>query len=63
MTDHDPRVPFPGYVYTPQASDRADAAQAAAREAILALAAGSLFDTEPAAIAKTLAQLATDDAP
>lgn len=54
--------PFPGYRFDAAASRRADAAQAAARAAILALDGGSLFDTEPALIAKTLTVLKDADA-
>ncbi len=54
----DPLTPFPGYRYSLVASERADAIQAAARDAILTLAPDTLFDTEPALIAKTLARLA-----
>jgi len=55
-----PDEPFPGYVYEPAASARADRGQAAARKAILNHGDGSLFDTEPQLIAKTLAELAAD---
>jgi len=48
--------PFPGYVYSSEAAKRADIAQNAGRKAILKLAEGSLFDTEPALIVKVLAK-------
>ncbi len=48
--------PFPGYVYSSEAANRADIAQNAGRRAILKLAEGSLFDTEPALIDKVVAK-------
>jgi len=48
--------PFPGYVYSSEAAKRADNIQSAGRKAILKLAEGSLFDTEPALIDKVLAK-------
>ena len=47
--------PFPGYIYDTAASNRADRAQKAARDAILKHGDGSLFDTEPQHISKILA--------
>jgi hypothetical protein len=48
--------PFPGYVYSSEAANRADIAQNAGRKAILKTAEGSLFDTEPALIDKIMAK-------
>ena len=52
-----PHEPFPGYVYDAVAAARAAAIQKLARDTILALDGGSLFDTEPALIARTLLEL------
>ena len=49
--------PFPGYCFEPAASERADRAQQFARSAILEHGDGSLFDTEPQLMSKTLATL------
>ena len=56
MTE-DLEEPFPGYRFDDAASRRADAAQRAARAAILALDGGSLFDTEPDHLIKALNRL------
>jgi len=54
--------PYPGYRYDAAGVDRAARAVAAARKAILGHGDGSLFDTEPQLIQKTLAALAPEDA-
>ncbi|MEQ9123412.1 MAG: hypothetical protein RIM80_12700 [Alphaproteobacteria bacterium] len=59
MSDFD--EPYPGYRYDAAGAERAARALAAARKAMLEHGDGSLFDTEPQLIQKTLAALAPED--
>lgn len=52
MTDE----PYPGYIYDDVAARRAQALQVAGRDVVDAIG-GSLFDTEPALIVKTMLAL------
>jgi hypothetical protein len=51
--------PYPDYTYDDAAAKRAQALQASGREVVDAIG-GSLFDTDPAQIAKTLAALSAE---
>ena len=48
--------PFPGYVFSSEAANRAENIQSAGRKAIFKFAEGSLFDTEPALVDKIMAK-------
>ena len=52
---------FPGYRFAPDAAARASRSQASFRRTFLALAPGTMFDTEPQQMDKVLSRLAAED--